>query len=441
MSEIVVKIICFILLTFLYTYMIKKMLNSDIKICNKKNLLILGGLILISEITHTAEYMIEAVIIRFISYIIVFKIIFDESIYKSTFLFTLVMILNSLGDILSASILMNIYSLEEIRNEPNIMILSNVLSIISTYIIFNIKYINNKLKLILNNHNDNNIISLIIICVSIFLLMSCILYNIGDIFEFNMSYFINVMIIITFMIILIIFFIDNNKYQELQKENDSLFKYIQTFEDSIDKINLNNHEFKNEIIVLRSYIKENKKNKALNIIDDIILEYKKNDSHIINSLKNIPKGGIKGLLYYKFIVATNNRLKVTIDISKSIKGKLKSLDIEDIKLICNLIGIYLDNAIEASSKSKNKLLGIEMYSIDNKIEFVFSNTFAEEKIDIDKLSKNGYTTKGKNHGRGLYLAKKLVEKTEWINAETKIINKMYVQKIIISNKKMEIKKG
>lgn len=436
MLRTVTEIFCFLVLEILYVYMVKEILNSNIKMVTKKNMFLFFALIFVAVVSYTSEYSIEAVILRFIANIIVHKLIFDESIYKITVLCTLVMLINLIGDIINTSIVMNFYSLKEIRTVPKVMLLANSIAITFTYIIFNIKWIKYKLKKLSKDLNDNNIGSIIIICVSIFLLSTCILYNLGETFRFNMGYFINIMTVTIFIIILIIFFVDNNKYQKLLEENDALFKYNQTFENSIDKISLSNHEFNNQLIMLRGYIEENERSKSLNIINEMITDSKKQDVNILSSLKNIPKGGVKVLLYHKIILAIDNKLKVSLDVSKTIKGKLKKLDMEQLKLLCNLIGIYLDNAIEASKESKNKLVGIEIYAMDNKINFVFSNSLKSQNIDLEKISKNGYTTKGKNHGRGLYLAKKLLQKTELVDSETKIINKMYVQKIIINTQKI-----
>ena len=439
MLEIIISLICFVLFINLHIYMIRKMLDKDIKIYTKRNIFLLIVLVIISLISYTTKYSVQAVIIRFIANIIVYKLIFDESVYKITILLALVMLINTLGDIINTSIVLNFYTLDEIRSSPIAMLLSNCIALVCTYLIFNIKFVLNKLKLVAKNLNDNNIVSSIIICVSIFILAICTLANLGDIFTLNMSYFINVLIVIVFVIVLLIFFVDNNKYQNLVNQYDSLFKYIQTFESSMDKINLSNHEFKNELIMLKSYIKDDQKEKSLNIINDIIAENKKQDSAILTSLKNLPKGGIKGLLYYKIIVAMDNKLKVSLDVSSTIKGKLNNLDIEQSKLICNLIGIYLDNAIEASRESGKKLIGIEIYTLEDKVEFVFSNTFKDQEIDLDKVDKNGYTTKGKNHGRGRYLAKRLIEKNDWVSADTKIMNNMYIQKVIIDKNKLTTK--
>lgn len=439
MLETIISLICFVLFINLHIYMIRKMLDKDIKIYTKRNIFLLIVLVIISLISYTTKYSVQAVIIRFIANIIIYKLIFDESVYKITILLALVMLLNTLGDIINTSIVLNFYTLDEIRSSPIAMLLSNCIALACTYLIFNIKFVLNKLKLVAKNLNDNNIVSSIIICVSIFILAICTLANLGDIFTLNMSYFINVLIVIVFVIVLLIFFVDNNKYQNLVNQYDSLFKYIQTFESSMDKINLSNHEFKNELIMLKGYIKDDQKEKSLNIINDIIAENKKQDSAILTSLKNLPKGGIKGLLYYKIIVAMDNKLKVSLDVSSTIKGKLNNLDIEQSKLICNLIGVYLDNAIEASRESGKKLIGIEIYKLEDKVEFVFSNTFKDQEIDLDKVDKNGYTTKGKNHGRGRYLAKRLIEKNDWVSADTKIMNNMYIQKVIIDKNKLTTK--
>ena len=273
--------------------------------------------------------------------------------------------------------------------------------------------------------------STVIVCFSIFLLSINIVNNIGKIYQYNESYLMNILIIVIFITILIIFFKDNNKYSTLLKDYDKLFNCVQEFEDTIDNMDLSNHEQKNQIAILKNYIEENEKEKSLDIINDMIKESYKQDSKILAELKNIPKGGIKGLLYYKIIVAKNKKLNICIDISKTVTKQIEKLTNNEVKTLCRLIGIYLDNAIEASKISKKKTLVIEIYNLDQKINMVFSNTF-KNKVNIEEVSKKGYTTKGKGHGKGLYLAKKIINKTNWLEDNTHIVNKLYVQKIIIN---------
>ncbi len=49
------------------------------------------------------------------------------------------------------------------------------------------------------------------------------------------------------------------------------------------------------------------------------------------------------------------------------------------------------------------------------------------------MNKRGYTTKGKDHGNGLYFAKKIIDKNPYIVGKQSLTNKFYVQRLIISN--------
>ena len=101
--------------------------------------------------------------------------------------------------------------------------------------------------------------------------------------------------------------------------------------------------------------------------------------------------------------------------------------------MCKLIGIYLDNAIEAASEPRKKNVLIEVYEIKDKITFVFSNTFKKHQIFNDR-NKKGVSSKGEGRGNGLYFAANLISKNEWLNQKQEIIDDYYIQQLIISKK-------
>ena len=96
--------------------------------------------------------------------------------------------------------------------------------------------------------------------------------------------------------------------------------------------------------------------------------------------------------------------------------------------------MYLDNAIEASSESKDKKLGIEIYLIGKDIEIIISNTF-ENEIRAEKIGIEKFTTKGKNHGHGLLLVKYILRSNSIFESTNEITNNVYIQKLIIKNNK------
>ena len=62
------------------------------------------------------------------------------------------------------------------------------------------------------------------------------------------------------------------------------------------------------------------------------------------------------------------------------------------------------------------------------------DTLGVGNVNYNKISKKGYTTKGKGHGLGLYLVAKEIEKSKYLKSETKIINGYFIQKLIINKK-------
>lgn len=70
---------------------------------------------------------------------------------------------------------------------------------------------------------------------------------------------------------------------------------------------------------------------------------------------------MKGLIYYKTAIAQNNKIHVSADISLKKNNLLKKLPDNKIKILCRLIGIYFDNAIEAAKETKKKTVTIEIY--------------------------------------------------------------------------------
>ena len=202
---------------------------------------------------------------------------------------------------------------------------------------------------------------------------------------------------------------------------------MQNFEDWIEKEQLNKHEYKNQLAVLRCLTKEKK---VKDKIDEILEDNINIEGQAVTQLKSLPKGGIKGLMYYKAAIAQKNKLNLTIDVSIESKGILTKLSDKEIRILCKLIGIYFDNAIEAATESKKKNVTIEIYELKDKISFVFSNTFKKHK-NIKDRNKKGVSSKGEGRGNGLYFASKLIKENTWIEQKQDIIDNYYIQELII----------
>jgi sensor histidine kinase regulating citrate/malate metabolism len=104
---------------------------------------------------------------------------------------------------------------------------------------------------------------------------------------------------------------------------------------------IENHEYENQLITIRGMV--SKKNSELyNYLDSILGGKNKTKNLWIDKLKNIPVGGMKGLISYKINDMENANINVSLDVSKNIKEfDFLKLHQEEYKSLCKTLGIFI----------------------------------------------------------------------------------------------------
>lgn len=106
---------------------------------------------------------------------------------------------------------------------------------------------------------------------------------------------------------------------------------------------------------------------------------------------------IIGFLYSKFMEAER-------------KGCSIEFDVKIDKMICRIpqykiveiLGILLDNAIEAVAERESKGIYVKLYEVENAIYIVVKNdSEVFSRQEFVKFIQPGYSTKGKGRGTGL----------------------------------------
>lgn len=410
-------------------FIINNFIGRDIKLQGKDFLIMIISII-IPLCIFDEKYSSIYTIVTFLVNIMMYKIIFKKEMAEVVIYTGIVMILMFLSDIICGIILINFFDIEKLRGIWYFRIILNIIVATVSIIIYQVlqlkklyKYIDNKLK------NDN--FKVMIVLTLLILVFSIIMFNLYKNFKYNEYYFSNIILVIIFFIILYIFIIDKTKYTDLIKKYDNLFIYVQNFEDWIEKEQLNRHEFKNQLAVLRSVTKDTNTRKK---IDEILKDNIEIEDEIIDQLKKLPKGGIKGLMYYKSAIAQKNKLNLVIDVSINNNSALNHLNKKDTQTLCKLIGIYYDNAIEAAKETRKKNILIEIYEIKNQTNIVISNTFKKSR-NFNNRNEKGISSKGKERGNGLYFAKSLLDKNKWIEENQEIIDRYYIETLHIKTRK------
>lgn len=428
MSTNIVNFICSTIMSIMGLIVVRKISGSGEKIFTLKNFVLTLCLIVLPIFIHDVKYNYIYTIIIYVMTIIIYKYILNISFVKSIISCGIMLISLFFVEFIASVLFASVTTIDNVRNTWYINLLSNVIISIIVISIYKIKIIGNNIILFISKLEQKTSIKIIISIFLSIIAMSTILYTLGKNFSINSVFTTNFIIFTVFFILIIMLLSERGNYEKLLDEYDSLFKYVRVFEDWIETEQLNRHEYKNQLAVLRCMTKERK---VKDKIDSIITDYINVDNEMINQLKNLPNGGFKGLLYYKMAVAKNNGIKVELDVSMGAGNILCKFKNEKLKTLSNLIGIYFDNAIEAAKDTKKKIVSLEIYEYDNIIDIVISNTF-NQKYNISNRNKKGFSTKGQGRGNGLYFASKLLSKNKWIIDSQEIYKDFYIQKLSIT---------
>lgn len=292
-----------------------------------------------------------------------------------------------------------------------VIIITNIIINILSHLIIKTKIIKKLWKLI-----QEELENYLYILIFIFLIISYINYY----YQYKE---LNITIIIIIILLLILSLIKRIiEISTLEKKYNQIIEFITTYEKIIDELRMSQHEYKNNLICLKSMVSKNKK--ATEFIDSILHEKVNVDSDILREVRKINIKSIVGLTYFKLCQAKEKDIQTIINVSNNLPSK----KIEDtiLKDLSKIMGILFDNAIDASVETEEKSLSLYVYKENNYVIFQLSNTF-KGTINIDLLYKKGFTTKGKNHGYGLLIVKEILKRNKKISLEAEINNNVFTQ--------------
>lgn len=269
----------------------------------------------------------------------------------------------------------------------------------------------------------------LLIILSANFLIAIVFYDMNSIYVIV----INLTLLLVYSFIVFKSINEKNNNIIMKAQNDYLMESLNEYENMVDRQRVDNHENKNQLLIIKNMIKKKDKD-VIKYIDTIVKDEKEDDEALYTRVKNIPSGGLQGIIYQKMLSMKDNKILFSLDVSRDVR----KIDLDDIGMdnnykLCKIVGVFLDNAIEESLNVKDKCIMISLYVDDDMLVIDVSNRFDGE-IDIDKIDQKGYTTKGDGHGYGLSLVKDLVSNSNCFINERKIKKDIFKQIIKIKLK-------
>ncbi len=231
----------------------------------------------------------------------------------------------------------------------------------------------------------------------------------------------NTIIALIFIFIIVKFINTKNQYKNISTKYETSITSLKEYESMIDKFRVNNHENKNELMTIRNMIKAKDKT-TIEYIDKLVDNKIKDNEKIMYKTSKIPEGGLRATIYSKLCTMDELKIKYTLDIANDVRAAdLINLNDEVVLNICKILGVFLDNSIDAVKNLKNKNIDIEIYIMDEKLCVDITNNF-KGNLDLNKLGNQKYTTKGEGHGYGLSLVNQIIREYNEILENEKSIN-------------------
>lgn len=221
------------------------------------------------------------------------------------------------------------------------------------------------------------------------------------------------------------------KAQEELKQYESLKEYTSNLEQVYNNLRSFKHDYVNIMTSISSYLDEKKYDELFDFYHTNLVPLKNElvqNTESLHYLMHVKPLEIKSLLSYKMMYAIEKNISVTIDIPNDItKICMNPID------LTRLLGIYLDNAIEAALESPHPNVNLHLADIDGYVAFIISNSYLDKGLSLAEMTTLHTTTKKNGHGIGLHNASLIFKKYPSVFHETYIENNLFFQHMQIPN--------
>lgn len=189
------------------------------------------------------------------------------------------------------------------------------------------------------------------------------------------------------------------------------------------------HDYANILLSIRGYIETEDLNGLRTYFHEQIVKVEEqtiSKNYAFSQIDKLSIIELKGLLATKLLAAEAHSVPVNIEIP----DRLDFIAMEIIDLT-RVIGIFLDNAIEASNEVSEPQINIAFFSRKTEVIIVIENRIMNSELTINDLFREHYSTKGANRGVGLSNAKNILSTYSNVTFNSRMEDHWFIQEVII----------
>lgn len=199
------------------------------------------------------------------------------------------------------------------------------------------------------------------------------------------------------------------------KKLENAEEYNRTLHILHDSVRGFKHDFDNIVTTIGGYIRTDDMKGLERYYSQLEKDCKRvNNLYILNpDIINNP--GIYNLLTTKYNKATESGIQINLTFL---------LDLNNLNMkiyeFARILGILLDNAIEAASECTEKILNIDFRndSKNNRNIILIENTYKNKDVDLNTIFNKGFSEKENHTGLGLWEIRQILKKNNNVNLYT-----------------------
>lgn len=191
--------------------------------------------------------------------------------------------------------------------------------------------------------------------------------------------------------------------------------YNKTLEILQDNTRAFRHDFANILQGMIGYMDNNDMNGLRKYYSQLVEDISQSNNLTTLSPKVVNNPAIYNVLANKYHKADSLGIKIHLE---------AFLDMNELNMkiyeFTRVLGILMDNAIEATYECDNKIINVSFRRDRKKRMQLLSieNTYKDKNIDTDKIFEKGYSTKQGNTGLGLWEIRQILKKNNNLNLFT-----------------------
>lgn len=188
------------------------------------------------------------------------------------------------------------------------------------------------------------------------------------------------------------------------------------------------HDFNNIVTTIGGFVKTEDMNGLKEYYKEL-----ENDCQRVNNIATlnpniINNPGIFNLLSAKYHLADEKNIKINLEFFLD----LNTLDVKTYEF-SRILGILIDNAIDATSECEEKLINIKFRNENAKHRSVviIENTYTNKDVNIEDIFAKGVSSKENHSGLGLWEVKQILKKNNNLNLYTTKTDNLFIQQLEI----------